>query len=221
MNKDRIFETLANEDKTTLLTLLQTAYDCVTPDERAKLFGQFSAQEGPRAQVDGQTVLDAIERFAIRSRQGEYYASFNINSKNYMYLPKETKAWFRELGEFLQNSVQLVAQEEYQQATACFGRLYELIAEMEVGERIVFGDEIGSWLIPGEEKRYLSAYITALAQCTSPEQFASTVAPLARRDSYQSLSGEVYVTACRVASLAQKEKLDAEIRRLNIRTERR
>jgi hypothetical protein len=45
--------------------------------------------------------------------------------------------------------------------------------------------------------------------------------PLAQRDSYQSLTGEVYATACRLANAAQKEKLGAEIKRLNIRTERR
>jgi hypothetical protein len=44
---------------------------------------------------------------------------------------------------------------------------------------------------------------------------------LAERDSYQSLTGEVYVTACRLADVAQKEKLEAQVKRLNILTERR
>jgi hypothetical protein len=43
--------------------------------------------------------------------------------------------------------------------------------------------------------------------------------PLARRDSHQSLTGEVYAIACRLANVAQKEKLESEVKRLNIRTE--
>ncbi len=64
-------------------------------------------------------------------------------------------------------------------------------------------------------------YMTAVAQTTTPDEFAAVVDPLARRDSYQSLTGEVYATACRLANIAQKEKLEAEVKHLNIRTEHR
>jgi len=80
---------------------------------------------------------------------------------------------------------------------------------------------MGSWMIPGDEKQYLRAYITAVAQTTNPDEFAAIVIPLARRDSYQSLTGEIYATACRLADVAQKEKLEAQVKRLNILTERR
>ena len=52
--------------------------------------------------------------------------------------------------------------------------------------------------------------------CKTPH----VVIPLARRDSWNSLAGEVYATACRLANADQREKLDEEIRRLNIRSER-
>ena len=220
MNKDRLFQTLSEEDATALLELLRNAYNYLSHDDRNTLFGQY-VEEMPPVQVDGEALLADIEHFAALSRDGFYYAPIMINSKNFMDLPEETEEWFKKLGDFLQDTCQLTAQEEYLAAVACFGLLFELINEMEAGEEIVFADEMGSWMIPGDEKQYLKAYITAVAQTTNPDEFAAIVIPLARRDSYHSLTGEVYATACRLADVAHKEKLEAEIKRLNILTERR
>ena len=46
---------------------------------------------------------------------------------------------------------QLTAQDNHLHAVACFGTFYTLIAAMEDGEERVFGDEIGSWMMPGDE----------------------------------------------------------------------
>lgn len=220
MNKDRLFQLLCKEDVGTLLTMLQTAYDFLSHSDRNLVFGQY-IKKSPPAHVDGESLLDRIEQFTTNSRSGFYYEPFEINSKNFMDVPEETEEWFEKIGDLLQDSCQLTAQADYLSAVACFGLLYELIDEMERGDEIVFGDEIGSWLIPGDEKQYLAAYITAVAQVAAPDEFAAIVVPLARRDSYQSLSGQVYATASRLANTAQKERLDAEIKRLNIRTEPR
>jgi hypothetical protein len=220
MKKDRLFQSLSAEDTTTLLELLRNAYDFLSHDDRDTLFGQY-VKEMPPAPVDGEALLANIEHFAVMSWDGIYYAPFMISSKNFMDVPEETEEWFEKLGDFLQDSRRLTAQGDFLHAVACFGLLYELIDEMESGDEIVFGDEIGSWMIPGDEKQYLRAYITAVAQTAAPDEFAAVVVPLARRDSYQSLTGEVYATACRLANTAQKEILDVEIKRLNIHTERR
>lgn len=219
MNKDRLFQTLSEQDKATLLALLDTAYDLLSYDNRDAVFGKY-VREMPPAQIDGEILLADIEQFAALSRDGYYYEPFMIDSKNYRHVPGETEEWFEKMGGFLQDCCQLTAQGEYQQAVPCFRLLYELIEELEDGEEIVFGHEIGSWMIPGDEKQYLTAYITAVSQTTTPDIFADVVVPLARRDSQHSLAGQVYATACRLANSAQKEKLDAEIKRLNIRTER-
>ena len=62
---------------------------------------------------------------------------------------------------------------------------------MEHSSEIVFGDEIGSWMIPGDEKQYLSAYIMAVGHTATPDAFADKVLPLARRDSEHTLTGQV------------------------------
>jgi hypothetical protein len=149
-----------------------------------------------------------------------YYAPFNINSKNWMHVPEETKEWFEELGDLLQSSVQLTVQNDHLHAVACFGILYQLIEAMENGEEIVFSDEIGSWMIPGDEKECIAAYMTSLAATATPEEFTTTALPLLRRDSWQSFSTQAYPSAIRAADKAQREYLEAEIKRQKIRTAR-
>ncbi len=219
MNKERLFRLLGEQDKETLLALLHRAYEFLDRDDCQSIFGEYF-QQTPPTPVDGEKLLVDIEQFVAVSRDGYYYEPFMIDSKNFSEVPTETREWFGKMGELLQGCCQLTAQESYQHAVACFGMLYELIEEMEKGEEIVFGDEIGSWMIPGDEKQYLTAYITALAHAATTDAFVDIVIPLARRDSWNSLAGEVYATACRLADPAQREKLDEEIRRLNIRTER-
>jgi len=91
---------------------------------------------------------------------------------------------------------------------------------MESGEEIVFADEYGSWMIPGDEKHYVAAYLKSLAATTTPEGFVAVALPLIRRDSGQNFVGEAYRSAIRSTTKAQRELLAAEIDRLNIKTER-
>ena len=37
-------------------------------------------------------------------------------------------------------------------AAECFVLLYDLIKQIEKGEEIVFADELGMWMLPGDEK---------------------------------------------------------------------
>jgi len=219
MNKDRLFQFLGQQDSSALLELLSEAYDFLNHDDRNDLFGDYVEKLPPSA-VDGASLLAEIEQFAESSRAGYYYEPFDINSKNFSDVPEETEEWFEKMGNYLQDSCQLTAQKDYEDATVCFGLLYELLALVWDGEEIVFGDEIGSWMLPGDEKQHNAAYLTALAATTTPEEFAKVVVPLAQQDSWQSFYGRVYETAVRVANDAQKEQLDAEIQRLNIRKTR-
>lgn len=216
MNKERLFQFLGQQDSSALLELLSKAYDFLSHDDRNNLFGDY-VKESPPSEVDGASLLDEIEQFARSSRDGYYYAPFDINSKNFSDVPEETEEWFEKLGDYLQDSCQLTAQGDYQSAVACFAPLYELQALLWDGEEIVFGDEIGNWMLPGDEKQYNAAYLTALAATAVPEAFAKVVGPLVQQDSWQSFYGKVYETAVRLANEGQKAQLDAEIQRLNIR----
>ncbi len=217
MNQTRVFEYLEKQEQAVLLELLQAAYEEMTVNQRNAVFGKI-AREIPPPEVDGEELLGDIQVFCTSSLAGNYYAPFDVNSKNFMNIPEETDAWFEELGDYLRDSSQLTAREEHALAVECFGLLYHIIDKMEDGEEIVFAEELGGWMIPGDEKEYITAYLTSLAAISLPEEFVEKVIPLVRRDSYESFVNKVYPTALGVAYKEQKALLKAEVTRQHIRT---
>jgi hypothetical protein len=184
--------------------------------QRRRVFGEFTRQ--PKSSpAQGQKLLKEIEKFREESFNGIYYAPFDINSKNWTHIPEETEEWFDRVGELLEASAKLTEQGDHAKAVECFTILYELIGAMERGEDIVFADEYGSWMISGDEKKCLKAYITSLAAVSSAEAFAAVAAPLIKRDSHHSFSDQVYAVARRVANKEQRARLQEEIERQNIR----
>ena len=81
-----------------------------------------------------------------------------------------------------------------------FDILYELIEKMECGEEIIFAEEYGSWMIPGDEQDFLNAYISSLAKVKTPEEYTKVVIPLLKRDSYTSFCNKVYSLAVKHSS---------------------
>ena len=85
-----------------------------------------------------------------------------------------------------------------------FNLLYELIEKMEDGEEIIFADEYGRWMIPGDEQDFLNAYISSLAAVKTPEEYTTVVIPLLKRDSYTSFCNKVYSLAVKHSSRSRK-----------------
>ena len=219
MNKEQLFQYLSDQNTPKLLDLLSMAYDYMETDQRRDVFGSL-VRKLPPEPVDGEVLLAEIQEFARQSFAGHYYAPFNINSKNFSDIPQETEEWFEEIGDLLQSAMQLTAQGDHGQATVCFRELYVLVDKMEDGEEIVFADELGSWMIPGDEKLTLAAYLKSLAAVSSAEEFTAAAIPFVRRDSWYSMTGEVYASATRVANDEQRAHLAAEVARLEIPVKR-
>lgn len=219
MDKTKLFEFLSTQNASVLLSLLNAAYDEMDYDQRQAVFWRIN-QTLPPAPVDGETLLEEVEEFQRESLAGQYYAPFDINSKNWTHVPEETGEWFERLGDLLQASAQLTAQGDHLHAVACFGTLYALIDLMEHGEEIVFAEELGSWMIPGDKKQYVAAYMASLAATATAEEFTAAALPLIRNDSWHSFADEVHLSAIRAADQTQKAHLEAEIRRHKIRTGR-
>lgn len=221
MDQERLFVALGKQKKAILFDLLQDAYKTMNTEQRQHVFGDIAEQEWQSAKINGRELLARIQHFHRDSLNGVYYAPFAINSKNFTHIPEETAEWFDILGDCLKRSTKLTEQGDHAQAVECFTLLYELIGTMERGEEIVFADECGSWMIPGDEKTFVQAYVTSLAAVKTPEEFTAAALPLLQRDSYQSFATRAYTSAMRVANKQQSAALKAELKRQNIRTSAR
>lgn len=172
MNEQRLFAFLRHQPPSTLLALLQQAYRQLTVAQREQVFYALY-KSLPASAVNGEELFQQISRFHHDSVAGKYYAPFELHAKNVSHVPENTTAWFDALNDFLAESATLTAHGEHAVAVECFGLLYQLIEHMEDGDEIVFADEVGSWMIPGDEKSYLAAYLSSLAAVTTPEVFTA------------------------------------------------
>ena len=166
--------------------------------------------------VSGAQLLEKVHRFRADSLAGVYYAPFDIDSKNFSNVPEETTEWFDTLNDLLLGSARLSKDDDHVAAADCFSILYELIEKMEYGAEIVFADEYGSWMIPGDEQVYIKAYMSSLAAIKTPDEFARLTADLIRRDSHQSHATMAYSTAIQLANEEQRDALEAELERRDI-----
>jgi len=217
MNKERLFEYVKILNQSKLLELLSLAFDTMDTNQRQYVFGK-TAKKVPLSPVDGKEILATIEQFYEKSMAGYYYAPFDINSKNFSHIPEETDAWFDEISHYLEDSSRLTDQGDHEMALQCFKLLHELIDKMEDGDEIVFADEYGTWMITGDEKRFVKSYLSSLSAISTPEEYANSAIPLIIRDSYESFHNKVYATATKVANKDQKVYLKREIRKQKIKT---
>ena len=115
MNKKRLFEYLKSKDSSMLLELLNLAYDAIDTNQRHDVFGKIIL-DIPPSPVNGKKLWTTIETFHKKSISGYYYASFDINSKNYSDIPEETDAWFDEIGDYLEACSSLTDQGDHEMA---------------------------------------------------------------------------------------------------------
>lgn len=216
MDEETLFKTLRRQTKSTLLELLYSVYYETNTQQRRSIFGDLMTKSKP-SKMTGKDIVKKSKAFYKDSLAGAYYAPFDINSKNFSYIPEETEEWFEKLGDLLQASAELTKQGDHTSAVESFNILYELIGKIEYGEEIIFADEYGSWMIPGNEKEYLNSYVQSLAKVKTPEEYVKVVIQLIKRDSVVSFYNKVYSAAVRHGDREQVKCLKAEIKSQNVK----
>ena len=217
IDRTKLLEVLKRQKKAGLLDLLEHAFDAMEPKQQRAVFGEITSPP-PTARAKGPDLLKEVVKFDRDSRAGKYYQDFEINSKNYTYIPDKTDEWFDRLGGLLTETSKLTRQRDHALAVACFDRLYALIETMEEGDSIVFADELGSWMIPVREEVWMADYLASLAATTTPEEFTAKAIPLILRDSGQSFAARIYPSALKAASKEQAKSLKAELQQRQIPT---
>ena len=217
MDDQQVFAYLKKQKKDVLLDYLHAAFDIMNTKQRRAVFAD-AARPQVKKVVDGPQLREEIEQFRRDSLARKYYAPFNVNSKNFMDVPEETREWCDRFAGLVGEASRLTDSGEHAQAVGCFALLYELLEALESGEEIIFAEEAGSWMIPTDEKTWLKAYLTSLAATTTPEQFTAVALPMIERDSWHSFAGRVHTAALKVANLQQKKHLQEEVQRRKIRT---
>ena len=217
IDKYELFAILKRRNKAELLEILDRAFDEMPPKTQRAVFLELIQTSRP-AKPDGRSLLEDVEEFHSDSLARRYYEPFDINSKNFSHIPEGTDEWCDRVADLLKQTMQLTSQGDHGWAVKCFDVLIDLIGHMEEGEEIVFADEMGSWMIPIDDKDWIAAYMISLSATAAPAEFAAKAIPVISRDSGQSFTGKAYASARKAANKEQLGEIAAQIRAQKVRT---
>ncbi len=122
-------------------------------------------------------LLDEVRKFHDASLSGEYYDSFDVNSKNFMEKSKGTEAFIAEFDRLVGKSVRAAAKGPHAPVREAFELLFALLRRIDEhpDSLVFFADEGGSWQVGVDWRHALPAYFRCLASDTPGEDFAREV----------------------------------------------
>ena len=202
-----------------LLAVAERAIEIVPRTKLQVLVGDMISLEDLAGGRRGSaSLLDEVRKFHAESLDGEYYESFNVNSKNFMDLSEGTETFIAEFDRLLGKCVRASAKRSLGPVREAFELLFDLLRRIDEDPDSVvfFADEAGSWQVGVDWREALPAYFQCLASTTSGEDYACEV-DRAITDFADYERPKHLAAARRVASAEQK----AALRRLSKRDRRR
>ncbi|MGH7269239.1 MAG: hypothetical protein ACREJ3_02315 [Polyangiaceae bacterium] len=122
-------------------------------------------------------VIDKVRAFDHASRRGDYYESFNVNSKNFMEKSEATEEWIAECERLLGDVLGLAANGDPTEVRQALELLFALLRRIDEGEDdiVFFADEGGSWQVDADWPKVLPAYFRCLSSTAAPAEYAELV----------------------------------------------
>jgi hypothetical protein len=155
-----------------LLIVAERAIEIVS---RAKL----TALVGDMVRLDDfaegrRRLLDEVRKFHEASLRGEYYDSFDVNSKNFMDKSEGAEAFIAEFERLVGKCVRAAEKGPRPPVREAFEQLFALLRRIDEDPDSVvfFADEAGSWQVGVDWRAALPAYFRCLADGTSGDEFA-------------------------------------------------
>lgn len=189
--------------------MLDDAIELLPPSKLVKLAGRYLDVE--RLQASGPKhagLLAEVKAFEKASHAGDYYESFNVNSKNYREVSGDTRAWIAECGRLLDRCVQSTGKGKPAETCEAFEIIFALLRHIDEGndDVIFFADEGGSWQVGVDWQKVLSAWFTCLSATAEPDEYARRVVDVV--DRFVKYDRDKHLTtAARKGSAIQREAL--------------
>ncbi len=161
-----------------MLRILYRAIDLLPKTRLAQLIEGFVDPQELRAEsaLPGSLVGD-VTKFHAASLGGEYYESFNVNSRNFTQRSHATGIWIAECNHLLGRCVALAGKGEHAEASKSFEMIFMLLRRIDEGydDIVFFADEAGSWQVGVDWREVLPAWFTCLGHTAEPEDYARAV----------------------------------------------
>lgn len=154
------------------------------------------------------SLLADVRVFETASLAGEYYESFDVNSKNYMQKSKGTTSWVAECRRLLDRCVEQAKTADPAEVCQAFGIIFGLLDRIdECREDIIFfADEAGAWQVGVHWEKVLPPWFKVLSATAAPEEYGPRIIGLLKHH-YGHGSARMLGVARKIASPAQRQAL--------------
>jgi hypothetical protein len=150
-----------------LLTIAERAIEMVPRTRLGALVGDMVRHDQLVEQKGGAaSLLDEVRKFHDASLRGDYYDSFDVNSKNFMDRSGGTEEFTAEFDWLIGKCVLAAARGSHPALRETFELLFALLRSIDEDPDSVvfFADEAGSWQVGVDWREVLPAYFRCLAR---------------------------------------------------------
>ena len=153
-------------------------------------------------------LLSDVNRFEKVSLAGEYYESFDVNSRNCTQQSTGTSAWIADYLRLLDRCVFNAKQSNPAEAREAMDILFGLLNHIDEGhdDDIFFADEGGSWQVGVDWAKVLPVWFKVLSATAAPEEYAGQITALISRH-YRYGRDKMLAIARRIATPDQRKAL--------------
>lgn len=190
------------------------AIELLSQAKLAKLAARYidPARLRPDTQREGSLLAD-VKAFEQSSLRGEYYESFDVNSKNCMEKSMGTRAWIAECNRHLDRCVKQARRDNPAEVRQAFEIIFGLLRHIDecLDDIIFFADEGGSWQVGVDWTTVFPAWFECLSKSAEPEAYGRAVVELV--DRFERFNRAKHLaTARQVATSEQREALREVLR---------
>jgi hypothetical protein len=165
----------------------------------------------PDGKAEG-SVLSDVKAFEKASLAGEYYKSFNVNSKNCMEKSTGTGAWIADCHRLLDGCVAQERKGDPAEVRQAFEIIFGLLDRIDecLDDVIFLADEAGSWQVGVDWNKVLPSWFKVLSATAEPAEYVERITILLERH-YNFGSGKMLAVARRTATPQQRKALSQRL----------
>lgn len=154
------------------------------------------------------SLLADVRVFERASLAGEYYESFDVNSRNCTQKSSGTIAWIAQCCRLLDRCAADAGTGNPVEVRQAIDVLFGLLDQIDEcrDDIVFFADEAGSWQVGVDWETVLPAWFKVLSATTGPEEYASRVTKVVSRH-YAYGRDEMLILARRTATPEQRKAL--------------
>jgi hypothetical protein len=192
--------------------MLDEILEILPDDALQRIVGRYIALDDVRADPSApkRSLLEEVRSFDAAARGGDYYQSFNVNSKNYMDKSAGTISFIADFLRLLDRCVAASGKSaaiDTRTSMEVLFALHRYIDECH-DDVIFFADEGGAWQIAVDWQTVLPGWFRCLAKTEQPAAYARLVREAIKE--FDPHARVQHLTAARQAgNPAQRRALDA------------